>query len=177
MSCSHGVVTCLPSPWCNGTAWDRLWTGTRTGLCAGTLSKGSLSIPGTGCCCWVGTWRLGPEPGSTGTAELGSVGKWSWVNNFHSLRAQRRTLILLFSLTEALRASVVLWLPPGPVQNICLDSNLRELIQVCTKIHRRKCKMQLKIRWWPPFFFSLQFVGRKKKPHSQDNNKSIIKDF
>lgn len=34
------------------------------------------------------TWRLEPEPGSTGTAELGSVGRQSSVNNTHRRRQE-----------------------------------------------------------------------------------------
>lgn len=61
-------------PWCSGTAWDHQWTGTHTDLCAGSLSEGFWSNPGTDHCCWVETLQLAPGPGSTGTAGLGSVG-------------------------------------------------------------------------------------------------------
>lgn len=61
------------SPWCSGTAWDRQWTGTHTGLCAETLAEGSWSTEGRGCCCSEGTWRSAPAPGSTCTATLDSA--------------------------------------------------------------------------------------------------------
>lgn len=59
-------------PLCSGTAWGRQWTATHTSLSVETLSEGSWSTQGTGCCCSVGTWLLGPVLGSTGTAELDS---------------------------------------------------------------------------------------------------------
>lgn len=59
--------------WCSGTALGHQWTVRHTGPYGGTLSVGSWSTPGTGCCCSVETWQWGSGPGSKGTAAQDSV--------------------------------------------------------------------------------------------------------